>query len=161
MLIFHGALITGEWGVARSCRKSHLGPAKIAFFFSQEFSQNNKHDTFWHVSIGYFYVIWAIAFQIFVPWNFITTLTFPCLLSLLQSTSTQITISINIIICFKYYTIWKYNFLLRYMLRFFIYHSCRLCKNYWIFYCANMTSYVNWVDEIVDVMIFVKKINKN
>ena len=121
MLIFHGALITGESGVARSCRKSHLGPAEIASFSSQDFSRNNKHDTFWHVSTGYFYVLWAIAFQIFVSWRFITTLTFPCLLSLLQSTSTQITISINIIICFKYYTVWKYSCLLKYMLRFFIF----------------------------------------
>ena len=121
MLILHGALITSEWGVARSCRKSHLGPAEIASFPSHDFSPNNKHDTFWHVSTGYFYVLWAIAFQIFVPWRFITTLIFPCLLSLLQSTSTQITISINIIICFKYYTVWKYSCLLKYMLRFFIF----------------------------------------
>ena len=46
LLIFHGALITGDSGVARSCRKSHLGPAEIASFSSQDFSRNNKHDTF-------------------------------------------------------------------------------------------------------------------
>ena len=121
MLIFHGALITGESGVARSCRKSHLGPAEIASFSSQDFSRDNKHDTFWHVSTGYFYILWAIAFQIFVPWKFIRTLTFPYLLSLLQSIFTQITISINIIICFKNYTEWKYSFFKKYMLRFFIF----------------------------------------
>ena len=121
MLIFHGALITGESGVARSSRKSHLGPAEIASFSSQDFSRNNKHDTFWHVSTGYFYVLWAIAFQIFVPWKFITALTFPYLLSLLQSTPTQITISIKIIIYFKNYTVWKYSFFKKYMLRFFIF----------------------------------------
>ena len=46
-----------------------------------------------------------LLFQIFVSWKFIKTWAFSCLLSLLQLTATQITISINIFICFKYYTV--------------------------------------------------------
>ena len=33
--------------------------------------------------------------------------------------------------------------------------------NYWITYYTHMTSCVIWVDEIADVMISVKKINKS
>ena len=38
---------------------------------------------------------------------------------------------------------------------------CRLCKNYWITYFTDMTSHPFWVDEIADVIISIKKINKN
>ena len=47
------------------------------------------HDTFWHVvSTGYVYGFFyePLLFRIFVPWKFIKTYAFPCLLSLLQST---------------------------------------------------------------------------
>ena len=53
------------WG-----RKSYLGPPEIASFSSQDVSQNNKHDTFWHaVLTGYFYILflWAIAASNFRP----------------------------------------------------------------------------------------------
>ena len=45
----------------------------------------------------YFYE--PLLFQISVPWKFIKTLAFPCLIPLLHSTATQITIPINIFIC--------------------------------------------------------------
>ena len=78
-----------------------------------------------------------LLFQIFVPWKFITILTFPCLLSLLQSTySTEKTIEKNSFYCGI------------------------LWKNYWIFYFTHLTSLADWVDEIVDVVIFIKQINK-
>ena len=51
-------------------RKSYSGLAKIASFSSRDFSQSNKHDTFWHVlSTGYFFVLflWAIAASDFLP----------------------------------------------------------------------------------------------
>ena len=38
---------------------------------------------------------------------------------------------------------------------------CRLCKNYWITYCTDMTSHAIWVDEIADVIISIKRINKS
>ena len=37
---------------------------------------------------------------------------------------------------------------------------CWLCKNYWITYCTHITSHAVWVDEIADVMMSIKKINK-
>ena len=43
-----------------------------------------------------------LLFQIFVPWKSIKMWVFLCLLPLLQSRTTQITFSINILICFKY-----------------------------------------------------------
>ena len=90
----------------------------------------------------------------------------------------------NILIefCFKYYTVWNQFLLLKYLLSwtkvfyiqiwfkckipilFFLTHvffCCRLCKNYWITYCTHMTSYVIYEDEIADVMISIKKINKS
>ena len=47
-----------------------------------------------NISMVYFYE--PLLLQIFVPWKFIKTQAFPCLLSLLLSTATQITISINL-----------------------------------------------------------------
>ena len=42
-------------GVLGLGRKSYLGPVKITSFSNRDFSQINKHDTFWHVvSTGYF-----------------------------------------------------------------------------------------------------------
>ena len=41
-------------GVVGWGRKSYLGLAKIASFYSQDLSRRNKHDSFWLVSTGYF-----------------------------------------------------------------------------------------------------------
>ena len=72
------------------------------------------------ISTFYFYELFL--FQIFVPEKFIKTLAFPCLLSILVSTFTQATISINILIFFKYCTIWMSFFnVSKCMLRFFIF----------------------------------------
>ena len=61
-LFFDGALIVVEWGVVGWGRKYYLGPAEIASFSSRDFSQSNKHDTFWHAaSSGYFCVLWLWA----------------------------------------------------------------------------------------------------
>ena len=82
----------GWWG-----RKSYSGPAETSSFSNRYFSPSNKHDTFWHVVLtGYFYdlFLWATA-----PSDFLSLEIYkasPCLLSRLQSTATQITISINI-----------------------------------------------------------------
>ena len=78
ILFFGSALIVGGWGVVRWDRKSYLGPAEIESFSSRDLSRSNKYDI--------------------CP--------LPCLVSLSQSTGTQITISINTFICFKYYTVW-------------------------------------------------------
>ena len=113
-MFFGGALIVGGWGVVVWGRKSYLGPAEIASFSNRDFSRSNKHDTFWHVvSTGYFYVLflWAIAVTDFRSCE-IKILAFPCLLSLLQATATQITISVNIFICLKHHTVWNQFFLL-------------------------------------------------
>ena len=90
---FGVALLVGEWGIVGWGRKSYLGPAEISSF-----------------SRFYFYE--PSLFQIFFPWKFINIKSFPCLVSLLQPTAKQITISINIFICFccfKYYTVMVYR----------------------------------------------------
>ena len=60
-----------------------------------------------------FYFYKPLLFQIFAPWKFIKTEAFPYILPVLQSTATQITISINMFICFKYYTMWNQFFLIK------------------------------------------------
>ena len=80
-------------------------------FFQPEFSRHNKHDSFWLVvSTGYFYILflWAIDGLDFLPLEIHKHLV---LVSLLQPTSKHITISINILICFKYYTVWNQFFI--------------------------------------------------
>ena len=41
-LLFGSTLIIGGWWVVGHCRKSNIGPAEIASFSSQDFSQSNK-----------------------------------------------------------------------------------------------------------------------
>ena len=70
IFVLYWCFIVGGWGLMRWGRKSSSGPAKIASFFSRDFSRINKHDTFWHaVSTGYFQVLflWAIAVSVFRP----------------------------------------------------------------------------------------------
>ena len=105
------ALIVGEWGVVGWGRNSYLGPAEFASFSSQGLSRCNKPGSFWLVvSTGYFYILflWAIDGLDFLPLEIHKHLV---LVSLLQPTSKHITISINILICFKYYTVWNQFFI--------------------------------------------------
>ena len=37
----------------------------------------------------------------------------------------------------------------------------RQCKNYWITHSTHMMSHAVWVDERADVMVSIRKINKN
>ena len=55
-------------------------------------------DMLYRLDISTFYFYKQLLFQIFVLWKFIKTKAFPCLLSHLQSTATQITITINIFV---------------------------------------------------------------
>ena len=96
----------GWWGWAKVLFRANWN----CIFFQPDFSRSKKHDIFWHVDrldISTFCFYESLLFQIFFLWKFIKTSVFPCLLSLLQSTATQITFSINIFICFKYYTVWN------------------------------------------------------
>ena len=82
-------------------KKSYLGPAKISSFSSRNFSRSNNmthSDMLYRLDISTFYFYEQLLFQIFVLWKFIKTKAFPCLLSHLQSTATQITITINIFV---------------------------------------------------------------
>ena len=89
-------------------RKYYLGPAEIASFSRQDFRRSMIHsDMLYRLDISTFYFYAPLLFQIFVP----------CLLSLLQSTTTQIAIPVNIFICFKYYST-KSVFLVKHTLRF-------------------------------------------
>ena len=81
--------------------KSHLFPAGILV---ETISMSHCHMLY-RLDISTFYFYEPLLFQIFGPWKFIKTEAAPCLLSLLQSTATQIIISINIFICFKYYIV--------------------------------------------------------
>ena len=59
-------------------------------FSSRDLSWRNKHDSFWLVvSTGYFYILWAIVFQIFFPSKFIKIWYLPLY---------SITISVNIFV---------------------------------------------------------------
>ena len=98
-------------------------------------------------------------------------------------TVTKITISINIFICFRYYTVRNQFFGIKIHVKVFyiqiwfkcktlplffliktmekthyrkIVFVCRFCKNYWITCCTHMTSHAIWVDEIEGVMISIK-----
>ena len=69
-MFFGDVSIVGVWGDVRWGRNSFLGPAKITSSSSQDFSQSNKNDTFWHVALtGYFFVLffWAITVSDFRP----------------------------------------------------------------------------------------------
>ena len=108
LLIFVLYLLVGEglWVGAESLilgqLKSHLFPAGI------------YADAISMIHSGYFYILflWAIVVSDFPPLEIHKYLDLPCLVSLLQRTAKQITISINIIICFccfKYYTVMVYK----------------------------------------------------
>ena len=57
-LFFGIALIIGGCEVVDSDRKSYLGSAEYAFSSSRDFSQCNKHESFWFVvSNGYFHIL--------------------------------------------------------------------------------------------------------
>ena len=88
-------------------RKYYLGPAEIASFSRRDFRRSMIHsEMLYRLDISTFYFYAPLLFQIFVP----------CLLSLLQSTTTQIAIPVNIFICFKYYST-KSVFLVKHTLR--------------------------------------------
>ena len=128
-MFFGSVLIFVGWEVVALVRKSYSGPAEIASFSRQDFSQSKKHNTFWHVvSTGYFmfYFNESLLFPIFIPWKIIKTMVFPYLLSLLQST-------VNIFICFKYYTLRNQFFLLQCRLRFFIFNFDLIMKHHFYF----------------------------
>ena len=95
-------------GASLYIRKSYLGPAEIMSFSSRDFSLSNNHYTFRHVyrlDTFTFYFAEPLLLQIFFSWKFIKTQDFLCLLPLLRSTATQITISTNMFLSFKYYTV--------------------------------------------------------
>ena len=54
-----------------------------------------------------FLPLWAIADSDFSPLEIYKNITFPCLLSLLQSTATQITVSVNIFVSNICFTEWN------------------------------------------------------
>ena len=105
------------------CRKSYIGPAEIASFSKRDFSRSNKYGTFWHaVPTGYFYVLflWDIAITDFCPLEINKNLSLPLstITFTVNSHANNYFYKYN---CFKYYTVWNHVFLLKYMLRFFMY----------------------------------------
>ena len=118
----------GQKFLFRPSWKSHLFPAWI------------YSGMLYRLDISTFYFHQPLLFQIFFPWKL------KKLLSLLQPTAKQITISINKFICFKYYIVWNQfcywkpwsteKILYRKKNYFFF---CRLCKNYWITRYTHMT----------------------
>ena len=85
-----------------------------------------------------------MLFRVFVPWKFINTFR-PSLLSLLQSTATQVSISINIFICFKHYTVWNQFFLLKYAIKIRVkvlhIQICFKCETFILFFLIKTTVY--------------------
>ena len=97
-MFFGVALLVSGWGVVGWGRNYYLGPTVI--FSNWDLRWRNKHDSFWLVvSAGYFYILFL--------WAIVVSDLFSCLVSLLQPTTKQITISINIFICLKFYTVWN------------------------------------------------------
>ena len=122
-MFFDGALIIGGWWMVECCRKSYIEPAEIAFFSSRNFSRNNKHDTFWQVlSTKYLYTLflWAIAITDFSPLEIYKNLDLP-LSPISFAVNSRASNHFYKYICFKYHTVRNYFFLLKYMLRFFIF----------------------------------------
>ena len=108
-LFFDGALIVVEWGVVWWGRKYYLGPAEIASFSSRDFSQSNKHDTFWHAaSSGYFCVLWlwAIAAMDFHSLEIYKKLGL-YLSTIIIAGNNHADHHFYKYICFKYYTVWN------------------------------------------------------
>ena len=124
-MFFVGDLIIGGWGfwggsetIISDQLKSHLFPAGILakainmahcdILYQLDISLSiyiyNIYIYILYIYMFYFYE--SLLFQISIPWKFIKTWASSCLLSLLQSTATQITISINVFICFKY-AVWN------------------------------------------------------
>ena len=159
-MLFGGALIICGWGMVWWCRKSYSGPAEIASFSSEDFSQSNNHDTFWHVvSTGYFGILflWAIAvylFQILCSMKSVVLLKYTLRFFIFRIYLTVKHCSYFFLI--KTMVYWEKKLSIEKKVFF-----CRLCKNCWITCCTHMTSHAIWVDEITDVMISIKKINKN
>ena len=98
---FGSALIVGgeRWlGGAESLildqLKPHLFPAEI---LADVISMTHS-GMLYRLDISTFYFYEPLLFEIFVPWKFMKTEDFPCLLKLLQLTATQITISITIFV---------------------------------------------------------------
>ena len=69
----------------------HVWPARIL----AEIIGMTNSGIMYRLDISTFYFYEPLLVQIFLPGKFIKTSAFPCLLSLLQSTATQITVSIN------------------------------------------------------------------
>ena len=108
-----GAIIVDGWRAVGWGRRSYLGTAEVESFSSQDFSQSNKHDTFWHVlTTGHFYVLflWTITVLDFCLLEIYENLGFLLSAISFKVSNTQITISMNIFICFKYYKIWNQFF---------------------------------------------------
>ena len=82
----------------------HPFPARILV----EAKSMRHSNIMYQLDISIFYFYKPSQFQIFFPWKYIKT--FPFLVSLLQSTAMQITISVNISICFKY-SVWNQLFI--------------------------------------------------
>ena len=124
-LFFDGALIVVEWGVVGWGRKYYLGPAEIASFSSRDFSQSNKHDTFWHAaSSGYFCVLWlwAIAAMDFHSLEIYKKLGL-YLSTIIIAGNNHADNHFYKYICFKYYTVWNQFFLLKCTLKVFNIHK--------------------------------------
>ena len=110
------------WGTAESLIQDQLKSQLFSAGILAKAISMTHSDMLYRLNISTFCFNESLLLQIFVPWKFIKTQAFPCLLSLLLSTATQITI------CFKYlqnfleilYSM-KSLFLLKYLLRFFIF----------------------------------------
>ena len=113
MKIEHKKIFRGPSKILRNiswpiniCLKYFMTPTKTLHLHPPSYIL--MYGPLWHVSsTGCFYFDEPLLFQILVPWKFIKTLPLSCLLLLLQSTVTQITVSVNIFICFKYCTEWN------------------------------------------------------
>ena len=161
-MFFDGALIVGVCRAVLRGRKSYLGQLKSHVFpagiLAEAISMTHS-DMLHRLDISPFYFYEPLLFQILVPWKFMNILGLP--LSTLTFTvnshvdnhSYKYIYLLQILYTMKSVFLLKYR--LRFRPRFFI------LKFDLITYCTHMMSYAIWIDETADVLVSLKKINKN
>ena len=126
--------------------RSYLGPSKITSFSNLDFSQSNKHDTFWHVaSTGYSHILflWATAVSEFCPLEIYNNLGLP-LSTISFTVNSHADNRFYKYICFKYYTVWNLFFIkihVKVLTKIFYIQIWFKCETSVLFFLANTMVY--------------------
>ena len=117
------------WQSEFSCRKFYIGPVEIASFSKRDFSRSNSMTQSNHGFHGLTccidwiflrFILWTIAVTDFRLLEIYKNVGLP-LSTITFIVNSHANNHFYEYTCFKYYTVWNQFFLLKYMLRFFIY----------------------------------------